>query len=168
MTLLSDASSGHLTAGCFCIPWSHIFPLSGERLVFEIKITHTNICSLEKWGQRRSVILHNDIMGVTRYWWDNELEVSWVGTKNFGSGSNISALDGGEWSASRPGRSIPSERAPCTPWIGGFVDRRAGVDDVKKRNFLAGCWNPVAQPVARRYNHWAIPAPCNLQLLYNN
>jgi hypothetical protein len=32
-----------------------------------------------------------------------------------------SALDRGELSASRPGRFIPWERAPCTHWILGFV-----------------------------------------------
>jgi hypothetical protein len=30
-----------------------------------------------------------------------------------------SALDGDEWSASRPGRFTPKERAPDTHWIGG-------------------------------------------------
>jgi hypothetical protein len=30
-----------------------------------------------------------------------------------------STLDGGEWSASRPGRFIPEERAPSTRWVGG-------------------------------------------------
>jgi hypothetical protein len=30
-----------------------------------------------------------------------------------------SALDGGEWSASRPGRFIPGERSPGIHWIGG-------------------------------------------------
>jgi len=29
------------------------------------------------------------------------------------------ALEGGEWSASRPGRFTPMERAPGTHWIGG-------------------------------------------------
>jgi hypothetical protein len=47
-----------------------------------------------------------------------------------------SALAGGEWSASRPGRFTPGERAPGTHWIGGWVDPRAGVDDVDKRTFL--------------------------------
>jgi hypothetical protein len=28
------------------------------------------------------------------------------------------ALDGGEWTASRPGRFTPRERAPGTHWIG--------------------------------------------------
>jgi hypothetical protein len=45
-----------------------------------------------------------------------------------------SALDGGEWSASRPGRFIPRERAPGTPWIGGcWVGVRAGQDAVVER-----------------------------------
>jgi hypothetical protein len=39
--------------------------------------------------------------------------------------SLTSALDGGEWSASRPGRFTPSERAPRTHWIGGWVGPRA-------------------------------------------
>jgi hypothetical protein len=47
-----------------------------------------------------------------------------------------SALVGGEWSASRPGRFIPGERTPGTHWIGGWVDTRAGLDDVKKRKFF--------------------------------
>jgi hypothetical protein len=35
--------------------------------------------------------------------------------------SLTSALDGGEWSASRPARFIPREREPGTHWIGGWV-----------------------------------------------
>jgi len=33
----------------------------------------------------------------------------------------IFLLDGGEWSASRPGRFTPKERTPGTHWIGGWV-----------------------------------------------
>jgi hypothetical protein len=47
-----------------------------------------------------------------------------------------SALFGGEWSALRPGRFTPEERAPGTHWIGGWVDPSAGLDDVEKRKFL--------------------------------
>jgi hypothetical protein len=36
-----------------------------------------------------------------------------------------SAISGGEWSASRPGSFTPS-----THWIGGWVDPKAGLDDV--------------------------------------
>jgi hypothetical protein len=39
-----------------------------------------------------------------------------------------SALAGGEWSASRPGRFTAWERALGTHWIGGWVDPRAGLD----------------------------------------
>jgi hypothetical protein len=43
-----------------------------------------------------------------------------------------SALVGGEWSASRPGRFTPGETAPVTHCIGGWVDPRAGLDDMEK------------------------------------
>jgi hypothetical protein len=41
-----------------------------------------------------------------------------------------SALVGGEWSASRPGRFTPGERAPGTHWIGEWVGPRAGLGAV--------------------------------------
>jgi hypothetical protein len=44
----------------------------------------------------------------------------------------MSALVGGEWSASRPGRFTPGERAPSTYWIGGWEGPRAGLDDMEK------------------------------------
>jgi hypothetical protein len=47
-----------------------------------------------------------------------------------------SALAGGEWSASGPGRFTSGERVPDTHRIGGFVDLRTCLDDVKKRKFL--------------------------------
>jgi hypothetical protein len=42
-----------------------------------------------------------------------------------------SALVGGEWSDSRPGRFTPG-----THWIGGWVNLRASVDDVEKGKLL--------------------------------
>jgi hypothetical protein len=47
-----------------------------------------------------------------------------------------SALVGGEWSASCPCCFTPGERAPGTHWTGGWVDPRAGLDDMVKRKFL--------------------------------
>jgi hypothetical protein len=44
-----------------------------------------------------------------------------------------SALDGGEWSALRPGRFTPKERAPGIHWIGGWVGSRAVLDAVVKK-----------------------------------
>jgi hypothetical protein len=58
--------------------------------------------------------------------------------------SLTSALVVGELSASRPGRFTPGERATDTNWIGGWVDPRAGLDDVENRKFLT-------QPLHRFY-----------------
>jgi hypothetical protein len=56
-----------------------------------------------------------------------------------------SALAGGQWSISRPGRFTPGVH-----WIGGWTDPRAGLDDLEKRKFLAlpglelrPLWHPV-------------------------
>jgi hypothetical protein len=72
------------------------------------------------------------------------------------------ALVGGEWSASRLCHFTPG-----THFIGGWVDPRAGLDDMEKWTFLTllGFKLPpplVVQPVASRYTDWAIPAPENL------
>jgi hypothetical protein len=48
----------------------------------------------------------------------------------------ISALAGGERSATRPSRFTSGKRAPGTRWIGGWVGHRAGLDDMEKRKFL--------------------------------
>jgi hypothetical protein len=65
-----------------------------------------------------------------------------------------SALDGGEWSASRPVRALaPGERTPGTHWTGGWVGPRAGLDteDIGKILCLCRGSNLVVQPVARHY-----------------
>jgi hypothetical protein len=48
----------------------------------------------------------------------------------------ILALVRGEWSASRPGRFTPGERAPGTHWMEGWVGPRTTLDDMEKRKFL--------------------------------
>jgi hypothetical protein len=72
-----------------------------------------------------------------------------------------SNLEGGEWSASRPGRFIPRERAPGAHWIGGWVGPRAVLDAVVKRKIPSphresNPRTPIIQPVAQRYTDWAI------------
>jgi hypothetical protein len=67
--------------------------------------------------------------------------------------SLTSALDGGEWSASRPGRFTPREKAPGTHWIGDWVGPRAVLDAVVKRKIPSPCRElnprtPIVQPVA--------------------
>jgi hypothetical protein len=60
--------------------------------------------------------------------------------------SSTLALDGGEWSASRPGRFTPRERAAGTHWIGGWVGPRVGVD--KNSRPRPGLKPPIIQLVA--------------------
>jgi hypothetical protein len=63
-----------------------------------------------------------------------------------------SALDGGEWLSSPPGRFTTGERAPGTHWIENWADSRADLDAVAKINdpFPAPVGNrtPVVQSVA--------------------
>jgi len=64
-----------------------------------------------------------------------------------------SALDYGEWSASRPGRFTPRERAPGTQWTGSWVGSRVGLDAVAKVKGPYHCpcreLNRVVQYVAK-------------------
>jgi hypothetical protein len=52
---------------------------------------------------------------------------------------SISVLDGGEWSASCPGRFTPEKIIPRTHWIGGWISRTACLDAVVKRKFPSSC-----------------------------
>jgi hypothetical protein len=70
--------------------------------------------------------------------------------------SLTSALDGGEWSASRPGRFTSRERVLGTRWIGGWVGPRSVLDAVVKRKIPSprresNPRTPIVQPVAQRY-----------------
>jgi hypothetical protein len=66
--------------------------------------------------------------------------------------SLTSALDWGEWSASRPGLFTPRERALGTHWIGGWVGPIAVLDAVLKRKIPSPRResNPIVQPVVQR------------------
>jgi hypothetical protein len=65
-----------------------------------------------------------------------------LGDRRYSSYSFLTlALEGGEWSASRPGRAFPpGERAPSTHFIGGWVGPRASLDAEARRKFLCPCW----------------------------
>jgi hypothetical protein len=91
---------------------------------------------------------HEDVLGEWRYSSTHSL---------------TSAVDGDDWSASRPGRFTPREGAPGTHWIGGWVGPRAVLDAVVKRKIPSSRResNPrtqIVQPVAQRYTDWAITA----------
>jgi hypothetical protein len=76
-----------------------------------------------------------------------------------------SALDGGEWSASRPGRAFTlGERTPGTHCTGGWVGPRADLDTEDRGKILCPCRGsnpdrPVVQPVVRLSTAWANPSP---------
>jgi hypothetical protein len=75
-----------------------------------------------------------------------------------------SALVGGKWSASRPGRFTPRGKSPPgTIWIGDWVGPQASLDNVEKRKFLTiqglNSGPSAVQLIARRYTDYAIPAP---------
>jgi hypothetical protein len=70
---------------------------------------------------------------------------------------DTSTLDGGEWSASRPGRAFtPGESTPGTHCTGGWVGLRAGLDTEARGKISCLCREsnpdrPVVQPVVRHY-----------------
>jgi hypothetical protein len=72
-----------------------------------------------------------------------------------------SAVDGGEWSASRSGHFTPKERGRGTHSIGGWVGPRAVLDAMVKRKIprlrrKSNSRTPIVHPAAQRYTDWAI------------
>jgi hypothetical protein len=61
----------------------------------------------------------------------------------------ISAVDGGEWSASCPFHFIPRENAPPphNHWTGGWVGPRANKDAVERRQILDCISINIPEPV---------------------
>ena len=59
------------------------------------------------------------------------------------------ALEGGEWSAARPSRTLPRER-PGTHFTGGCVGPRAGLEG-RKISSPPGFDPQTVQPVVSRY-----------------
>jgi hypothetical protein len=89
-----------------------------------------------------------------------------LGERRYSSYSfSTSALDGGECSASRPGRAFtPGKGPPVAHWTGGWVGPRAGLDTEARGKILCPSREsnpdrPVVQPVVRHYTDWANPAP---------
>jgi hypothetical protein len=63
-----------------------------------------------------------------------------------------SALEGGEWSASRTDRFTRRKGTPDTRWIGSWVGPIAGLEVVEKRKIpRTETRTPILKPVAIRY-----------------
>jgi hypothetical protein len=90
---------------------------------------------------RNEAQLHENVLGQWRYNSTHSL---------------TSALDGGEWSAQRPGHFTPREGAPGTRWIGRWVGPMPDLNMVSKRNIPnphreSNPDYPSVQPLASRY-----------------
>jgi len=60
-----------------------------------------------------------------------DLVVAQRGVEEYLYSSKTSALEGGEWSAARPGRNLPPGERPGTHCTGGWMGPRAGLEGQK-------------------------------------
>jgi hypothetical protein len=76
------------------------------------------------------------------------------------------ALDGREWSASRPCRFTPGGSVPSAHCIGGWVGPRAGLDTVEWREISCPCWesNPDRPFCSPSLYHLSYPGSYRLLL----
>jgi hypothetical protein len=152
---------------------------------------HTGYCGGQKWrwgrfSPRTSVSLANlhsicfstIIFTVTRGWHkrprvaavpipsQTKLKKRFIGEWMYRSTFSSSTLVGGEWSASRPCRFTPGERAHDAHWIGGWVDPRAGMEDAENTKLLTlpGLeLRPLGRP-ARSQSLYRLSYPDSLQI----
>jgi hypothetical protein len=67
---------------------------------------------------------------------------------------STSALDEGEWSASRPGRALPPGKGPPVPIVqeAGWAPEPVWTQRIEEKSFApTGDRTPVVQPVVRHY-----------------
>jgi hypothetical protein len=82
---------------------------------------------------------------------------------------STSVLDGGGWSASRPGRALAPGKGPPVPIVqeAGWASEPVWTQRLEEKSFHfcrgSNLDRPVVQLVARHYNNWAIPGPLILR-----
>jgi hypothetical protein len=72
-----------------------------------------------------------------------------------------SALEGGEWSASRPGRALPPGKEPPVPIVqgGGWAPEPVWTQRLEEKSSASvGDRTPPFRSVGRHYTDWATPA----------
>jgi hypothetical protein len=77
-----------------------------------------------------------------------------------------SALDGGEWSSSRPGRALPPDKEPPVPIVQetGWAPEPVWTQRLEENSSASvGDRTPVVQSVVRHYTDWATPDPRGLK-----
>jgi hypothetical protein len=117
---------------CCCLAW---LTLRAEKWMWYVPPQRWALCELHSVTVQRTVLFTKHVKSKGKFV-PVLSELSPTPWRRIGGGyiDHIfltSALVGGEWSASRPGRFTPGIH-----WIGGWVDRRAGLDDFEKRKFL--------------------------------
>jgi hypothetical protein len=115
-------SSSFLLVVSLCVCVLFLFPILDSEVAIIVYFTWRWSCSCDFLTQHHAM----------KAYWGVEVYIHEFLT---------SALDGGEWSGSRPGRFTPRERAPGTHWIGGWVGRRAVLDTVVRRKILSPYWD---------------------------
>jgi hypothetical protein len=79
-----------------------------------------------------------------------------------GIASAYTALDGGEWSASRPGRALPPGKGPPVSIVqeAGWAPEPVSTQGLEEKSSApVGDRTPIVQPVVRHYTDWATAAP---------
>jgi hypothetical protein len=124
-----------------CIFYVHFYPITGENVCIADIISAVTVKSKIKWSK----------VYLSRY-------------RRAGAKAErrvTSALDGGEWSASRPGRTLPPGKGTPVPIVqeAGWATEMFWTQRLEEKSFrLCRGLNlnrPVVQPVARHYTDWA-------------
>jgi hypothetical protein len=130
----------------------------------ELRLGRVNFCC-NTW-----LVGYKCVEGTCPVMWCNNVKLQlshytpWrrLGERRYSSYSfSTSVLDGGEWSASRPGRALAPGKGPPVPIVleAGWAPEPVCTQRVEEKSFRL-CWGsnldrPLVQPVARHYTDWA-------------
>jgi len=90
-------------------------------------------------------------MHICKVRWSRYRPSGWVEVQLYSSMN--AALEGGEWSAARPGRTLPPGKTlyPFYRWLGGPQGRSGWAENL----IPIGIWSQTVQPVISCYTDWA-------------